>query len=455
MDIGQPFRPRRRLASIVLAAPLAYVSTVSAANLAYEVTAGAGHTDNIARTADNEIEEDIAAAGLQFSLDQASARLQADLIGNLTYHEYLDDTYDSEVLGNFAGNALFDLVPERFQWMIADNFGQVLADPFQPATPDNRENINYFMTGPNVVLGLGSRTRLRLGARYSMTSYEDTPFDSDSTLGEIELGRTLSSASSISLNARAQQIEYDESLLNADYDQSEAFLRYDAAGARTFLTVDLGYTEIDREAATQSESGVLVRVDASRRVSPSSIMSLTLGREFSSSGAAFASTQTAGTVGVGAAPGRQTADPFTNEYVTLGWSYQRTRTGFELFGSRSEHSYDDRPLFDQTLTAVTAGIHRDLSTATRVQLDATYSKADFREPDSDYDEIAAGLTFSWRLSRSVSLGLTYDYFDRSSDVADGEYTENRYWLSLSYGRGEPRARVRRPDFAVDAVDPGM
>ena len=36
----------------------------------------------------------------------------------------------------------------------ADNFGQVLDDPFQPATPDNRENINYLTTGPDLTFAL-------------------------------------------------------------------------------------------------------------------------------------------------------------------------------------------------------------------------------------------------------------------------------------------------------------
>lgn len=452
--MGFKHRQRRRLAKIAFVAPLAFASSAGAANLAYNLESGIGHSDNIARTPVNEIEEDIASAGLEFSLDHATPRLSADLIGNFAWYDYLDDTYDSELLGNFTGDAAFDIVRERLQWVVADNFGQVLTDPFAPATPDNREYINYFTTGPNVVLGLGSQTRLRIGARYSKTSYEDSPFDSDSTLGEVALLRMLSSASSLSLNVRAQQIEYDEQALNADFDQSEAFLRYEAEGVRTVLSMEAGYTETDQEAADDPESGLLFRLDASRRISASSTVVLGLGHEFSSSGAAFASTQSAAGVGVGAVPGRQTVDPFTNEYVTLGWTFQRNRTGFDLFGSWNDQSYEDNPLQDQTLTSLSAGVHRDLSTTMRLALTGRYGEADFDQPDSNYEEMSAGLTFSWRLSRSLSLQLTYDYYDRTSDIADSEYTENRYWLSLAFGRGEPRARVRQPQFAVDAMDAG-
>ena len=441
--------------AVVLVVTLVWGSTAGAANLAYELQAGVGRSDNIARTAANEIEEDIATAGLQFSLDHETPRLEADLIGNFAYYDYLDDTFSSEVFGNFTGNAAFNLIRDRLQWIVADNFGQVLRDPFEPATPDNREQINYFTTGPNLVFGIGSQTRLRVGARYSMTDYEESPFDSDSALAEIELTRMLSSASSLGLNAVAQQSEYDEQALNADYDQSEVFLRFRADGVRTFLTVDAGYTEIDREAASSSESGLLFRLDASRRLSASSMLVLGLGHEFSGAGTAFASTQAVTGVGVGAAPGRQTVDPFTNEYVSLGWSYERNRTGFDLFGSINDQSYENDPLLDQSLATVSAEIYRDLSTTVRMQLGAAYAEAEFEEPNTNYQEVTANVTFSWRLSRSVSLELTYDYFDRTSDIPDGGYTENRYWLSVAYGRGQPRARMRQPDFAIDAAGSSM
>lgn len=454
MITGVVHRRLRRLARLTIMAPIVFGASAGAANLAYELEAGVGRSDNIARTATNEIEEDIATAGLQFSLDHVTPRLEADLIGDFAYYDYLDDTYDSEVLGNFTGNATFNVIRDRLQWVVADNFGQVLTDPFEPATPDNREQINYFTTGPNIVMGFGSQTRLRLGARYSITTYEDSPFDSDSVLGEIELSRMLSSASSLGLSARAQQVEYDEAALDADYDQSEAFLRYHAEGVRTVLTVDAGYTEIDQEAADDSQSGLLLRLDVTRRLSASSTLALGLGREFSSSGAAFASTQAVTGVGLGATPGRQTVDPFTNEYVTLGWSYERNRTGFDLFGSWNDQSYESDPLFDQSLSTLSGSIYRDFSTRLRVQLGASYAEADFEEPNSNYEEISANATVSWRLSRSLSIGLTYDHFDRTSDIPDGGYKENRYWLSLTYGSGQPRARVRTPDFAIDAATSG-
>lgn len=429
------------------------VDGARAVELDYEVTAGVGHSDNIARTSTNEIEEDIVSGGLTFSLSQMSSRVEADLVGNFAYYDYLDDTYDSEVLGNFVGSGLFHFVPERFTWMIADNFGQVLTDPFEPATPENREYINYLTTGPDFMLGFGSLTRLRLGGRYTLSSYEESPFDSDASSGELELSRLLSSSSSIAFNVRAQQIEYDD-ITNANYDQNDAFLRYSARGARTVLAVDAGYSELERE-SSGTQNGVLFRFEATRRVSESSTVNLALGHEFSGAGAAFATAQSGGSIGLDTALSRQVPDPFTHEYATLGWAFSRNRTGLRLSGMRSEQSYEGASELDQTLTSVTGAIDRALSTTTNLVLESTYVEAEFEEPGRSYDEITAGLTFTWRLSRVLSLHLTYDYFDRSSDSGVDDYTENRFWLSIGFGRGVPRRMTMRPTFAVDAVQPGI
>jgi hypothetical protein len=442
----------RLAVGVVSCLALQLTTSVSAAgDLAYEASLGEGRSDNILRTSNNEEDENIASAGLQFSFDQQSSKLQADAVADLAYFDYRDDTFDSQLVGNFAGNATFAFVPERFQWVISDNFGQVLRDPFEPATPDNDENLNYFTTGPDVTFAFGSQTRLRLGGRYSLTSYEDSPFDSDSVAGQLALIRLLSKSSSISLNGRVEQVDYEERALDADYDQDDAYVRYEAQGARTHLGLDAGYSRIDQDAAADSQGGLLLRLDVSRRISGASVIMLTGGREFASSGSAFAASQGAAGVSLSAAPGRQTVQPFTNDYVTLAWNYSRNRTGLSLFGSRNDESYEEAPTLDQKITRYGVQVSRELSQSMSLSFNGNRASASFDQPGGDYDEDTAGLEFSWHLSRSLVLGLSYNYFHRNSDLAVADYTENRYWIRIGYARGTPRSGYLLPTFAIDSA----
>ena len=94
-----------------------------------------------------------------------------------------------------------------------------------------------------------------------------------------------------------------------------------------------------------------------------------------------------------------------------------------------------------------------MSSSTRLQLEAVYGRGDFEQPGGDYEDLVTALEFIWELSPRLSVNLTFNRSDRSSDRPDGEYLENRFWISLGYGRGQPRAEPLQPEFAIDAVTP--
>jgi hypothetical protein len=428
----------------------------TAGDFDYRASLGAGYSDNVNRVSENEVDTNFATAGLRFSFDELTAKLRADVVGDLAYYDYMNDAFKSELIGNVYADSSFALIPDRILWSASDQFGQLPIDPFLPATPDNRENINYFSTGPDFMVGLGSQMRLRLGARYSVIDYETDPLDSTVTGGQLALIRAISGRSSISLNASVQKFEYKVAALNADFDQTEMYLRYTGEGARTNLKIDAGYSQLDRDALDTNESGALLRLDASRRISASSILSLIGGRQFSTAAGSFASDQGSASLGLGAAPGRQNADPFTLDQLALTWDFERSLTGLALTTSWAKRSYDGNPVLDQSTTTITARLRRDLSASTSLQFSASQTGVRYNPPAVDYDESTAGLSFSWVLSRNLTFDARYNLSHRSSDVASGGYTENRLWLTIGYGRGMPRATRVAPTFGVDSMtSPGQ
>jgi opacity protein-like surface antigen len=443
-------RPRRTLGALACALGLMAQDASLAGDLAYEFRVEAGQSDNITRRAVDPIDETIAAAGLRFSFDQSGARVESDLVGNLAYNDYLDDTYDSEFLGNFVGNVSVELIPERVRWVASDNFGQVLTDPFIPATPENRENLNYFSTGPEAIFEIGSQMQLNAGARYSKTSYESHDFDSDGMLAQLGLERLLSKSSSLGLNVSWQDITYDEATLNADYDEAEAFLRFNAAGARTNLRIDAGYNEIKHSVDDRSDSGPLFRIEASRRVSARSRATLSAGHEFSGSGSAFASAQSGGDITLDPVGGRQTAQPFMLDHARLDWRLNGNRTQFGLSGSWNSQEYSDAPLLDQSFTTIGGTVAHDISPALNLQLELLNTDGNFEQAGGDYQELTAGVSLRWRASRRLSLSLSYDYADRDSDQVAAGYKENRFWLAWAYSYSEPRTALLQPEFRGDA-----
>jgi hypothetical protein len=412
-----------------------------AAGFDYGAELGVGHSDNIRRVPDHEEDETIGSAAVDFSYREKTSKLFADVAGDATFLDYFNNTFASEVVGELAGTVDIAFVPERFVWIFEDNFGQVRTDPFAPVTPANRENINYFTTGPDFTMHFGAETGLRLSGRYSNINYETTPADSTRYLGSATFFRQLSSASEVSLNASRERIDFDAAA-SPDYDRDELYARYDIKGARTTLGVDLGYARVDRTAS--DDSSWLGRVNATRRMSPSSTVTLTFGHEFSDSGQAFRQEQAGAGGGLASETGRQTPNPFTSEYVTLGWDFARQRTTFGVHATYRDESYVATAALDDTRTILDAFVSRDLSPELRVLLGFTYGKNDFKQVGADFDESEVRANLSWRLGRKLWLAVDLEHFKRSSDVPTGEYAETRGWLRLRYG-ATPAARALTTD----------
>jgi len=429
-------------ASVTLAAGMAHAD-----GLAYEFSPGIGNTDNVTRVETDKQDETVAAAQLKFSFDEHSPRVTADLAGNLAYYDYLQNTYPSEVIGNFAGSGTFALVEDHLHAIASDYFGQVLGDPFAPSTPDNRENLNYVTGGLRANFDFGRQWEVDFGGTYSVATYEKALLDSNNLIWDAALTRQMSKASSLGLHLRHANLKYDENVVGAtNYDQNESFIRYAADAARTKLSVDLGYTSIDRE-LIGTDSGLLVRIDAARAISGRSTLTFQAGQEFSNSAAAFASSQSGEVLGLSTQSAQQTGAPFVNRFTTLSWNVIGTRSDFAVIGAWHKQVYNDVTYFDQSFTSLATSIGRDLTPALNVNLNFSYGKGKFELRGGDYSDLLGGMAIRWNVARRIALTFTYDYIKRDSNTTGGDYAENRIWLMLGYQRGAPRSTMRPPEFS--------
>ena len=148
--------------------------------------------------------------------------------------------------------ASYAFIPERFVWVVADNFSQIASDITSVSTPDNRENVNYLSTGPDITIGLTGRTSLLLSGRVNDTYYEEADTDSEGLSGSLALVRQMSDFSALSLNGSTTEVNFDDEVF-ADYRIDEAFLRWSTETERTTFILDGGYNRIDSDTETGTE----------------------------------------------------------------------------------------------------------------------------------------------------------------------------------------------------------
>ena len=409
-----------------------FTGLASAAELSYGVDAGLGYDDNVTRSSDNEQGETIATVGAQLSLDHESKRLNAKISSRLEYHDYFDNTYESDVVGNFLANTTFNLVTERFTWAADDTFGQSSINQFAGDTPANRENINVFSTGPDFKLPLGTRNFLVIGGRYSDVAYEHSDLGNDRISGNVALQRELSSASQVSLNATTEQVRFDDQTLYTDYDRNEAFFGYQRDSSRTHLTLEAGVTEIRTGGENNDDWLGLLRV--SRQASPALTFGMELGHEFSDAGTSFVQQQELQPGSTDPVSIQQVALPFVNEYAELFGDFMRNRTGIELRLGFYDETYDQAPFYDRKRTAIDFRVQRTLSPSLAAHVQANYSHSDYTQQNRDFADLTASIGVNWQVGRLTSVDINYTYVDRSGDGSD--YSSNQIWIRIGYLVGE-------------------
>lgn len=421
---------RGALAQTVFRPPQTNASASKEEGLEFSLSAGVNTSDNVKRVPVDEENGTIESAGVTLGYQAHTRRLDANVDIDAMYDHYLDDTVDDDVVGGLDAQLGVAIVPERFTWTAADNFGQLTTDPFAADTPNNRENINYFTTGPQFVQRLGSSMSLVLSGRFSDTQYEISNLDSRETGGSLSLTRQLAGAGELSIVGDVSSTKFDDQVANTDYDRSEVYLRYSLQGARTILGLEGGATSLD--IGGNSSSGALAEINVTRVLSNAARLSFGAGSQFSNSGDLFREGQNTFGVDPAVSNVSGSGDPFQRRFVRLGFDFDRNRTSLGVNAVSREESYETQTSLDRRVTTWSAYARRRLGPTLQLALFGTLEQEKFDNIDYDEDELRAGAYLDWTFARTLSLRLQYQHFDRDTNTGTSDYKENQASLFLTW-----------------------
>lgn len=381
-----------------------------------DLLAGLAYTDNALLANGHRTSDGIGTVG--FSTDYVRrGNLSLNLLGTVERMQYLHQTFPGSFYGDFLGSAILGKSTDPLQWHVQEAFGETMPDPLAAPTPQNLETINDVSTGPVVNLHFGLTNRLTLSGDYSRTTYQRSPFDSQTYDGGLEFSHALSGASTLSLeasNARTQYLERAalQSFLGVSisaYTIRQAFISYDARFVRTRIVLRAGYNMLSYQPGA-SHGAPLYEVDISRRISPFSTVFISGRSEYSTNGSTMATTQAQIALQSGASlnPAYSVAEPYNQRTGVLGWAFHRARTRFSLTGTISQ------ALFNQATPAisvrslgednyVTEGgdlmIARQLRPTVSIQLRGTASVYRYSNLDARTQRETVELTFSKQFRR--------------------------------------------------------
>ncbi|MBV9696492.1 MAG: hypothetical protein JO005_06135, partial [Gammaproteobacteria bacterium] len=132
-----------------------------------EADGGLIYNDNVDLTR-NGSSDVLALLGIVGNISRTDApRLDYHLDSDIALVKYLRSSFQTQPFGYFDGAGDFKIVPGTLSWTARDTYSQAILNPAEPPTPDNLESLNFFTTGPRLVLRPTLRTTVIVDGTYS------------------------------------------------------------------------------------------------------------------------------------------------------------------------------------------------------------------------------------------------------------------------------------------------
>lgn len=410
------------------------------AALEFEPGIGVGleYTDNATLSSDNTVDDTIAIGYIGASLVQTEGPLRADISAALDHHTYTQDTFDDNTYFNLTAIADWEMIQDRFDWLVRDYYGQRLINTVDPNTPDNIQNSNIFIFAADMFLPVTGRQTLTVLPEYRNFSYEFQATDNQqaSLTGTWEY--RLSPLTTVGATGYVRAVEYDEPRIN-DVTFSSIFFTLTSQRSNSDFSTNLGFTDVDRENGQTTEE-FAGNLDWVFKFSELSRLRTYMSTDLTdTSSGVLLGTEDPGT---GDHNDIQiSTDVIRNKIVAVEFTRKDRTLESTLSGRIRDLNYSESPN-DRSIFALRADLGYQITEIFASGLYALYNTTEFTDITRTDDNIIVGGNVSYRLTRELNTTFDLKYRNRDSTLPTQDFDEWSAYVNLVYGFGQPLRPTR-------------
>ena len=443
--------PSRRsaLCLALLATLPAAIPGARAAQINYSIGGRVEHSDNIALTQTNPMEESTLATDVAFDVTQTGRNTTFVANGGVEYLYYTGGLFDDDVRASLVGQFNWNTWQDRMKVIIEDYANYEPIDVLSPDAPGNQQQVNVFVAGTQFNLRPGDATRVRLDLRYNnYWAEESDDFNGDRYNAAFTLWQEPSSTTRIGFTVEGSEVQYDQvslDTLGADYRRLDSYVTWNRNLANIDLEVRAGYSWVELTDYNTKDDAPLFRTVLTWR--PTSRSTLDMGVYYQFSDAAQElMTDVTDPTGVPANPapgGAPSPDPSD---VTIGPDLYRQRRidiGYRYNGERFDATirpyYEDNDYIDPTAESegsygIGAGVSWSITPSLFFNVSASAGFRSFDSFDRDDDDFSVYIGLTKILTRHWSMGFDLRHQERDSNANEASYDENAAIFSVRYTR---------------------
>lgn len=419
-------------------------AAASAVDLEWSVGGAVEHSDNPALDSEEEMDDTNRVTLGSLSLRKHAPGVTADVEGSFEHNDYVSDVVSDHTEFTLDGALEWNLVDDTLIWFVRDTYRQIPRDTRVVATPETEQDVNAFVTGPDLTLQLSEAMYTRLSPRYGHFWFEDT--DEDHTRHRVvaTLGRRVSPVTDVSVNVAGERVRFTrEAVAQQDYTRREAYLGFRRRLPQGELEASLGRARVRREVLDDLDTD-LFNLRAVTAVSGSVRVGMELSAGTTDLGEKLL-VEPDDPLGTNPAAVSVTGEVGRERRAALFTEYRNGPLTTRVSVDTGEEDYESDAL-DRDTVSGSLRIEYGLTPLTSVAFTAWGLRSEFPELDERDRDRATVISLTRRLGRSLELQVSAEHLDRRSALPESGHEENRARLELRYfGRRMPeRPSPRSP-----------
>lgn len=435
------FSGRRNRISFIVLAGLCLVSRASFA-VQFEPGVGFGleYTDNARLTAEDQLEDLIAAAYVGASVSENEGSLKYDATAAFNKNVYTKDSYEDQRYFNLALNAEWEMVKNRVNWFLRNYFSQRPIISLDSNTPDNLQNTNVFTFGANLIQPISARQNFSLVPMFSQYYYETLITDNKQLSLAATWNYQMSRLTNVGLNLSTRTVDYTEQSIE-DTRFTNASITFSGQRQRSTFSLNLGSTDVRRDNGDETGGFAgyfnwLADLSSRSKFTTNASTDLTDTSSASSSGVNI--------------PGdgndvQITTDVVRNSLFNLAYIRDDASLNTRIWVRYNKLTYSDNPLDREIRTlGVNANypVTQLLSSGAYINFNRT-RQIDSGRLDKRY---TIGGNLRYNFSRKLHGLFDLKYREKESTAVGQSYDEFSVFVSLAYGFGDVKRPTRAGGF---------
>lgn len=398
---------------------------VNSLELGYELGAQFHSSENIFLVSKESVvmpqEEITHTSYIKLNAVENSQFLQAQFNSDFSYQTYQFETSSDSYVGSLFSELLWDISSGMYSWYLFEKYSQIAIKTNEPLTNSNQQNINEFVSGPNLKWQIGRVDWIEFEARLHSFYFENSNTNNERVSGVIRWAKSLSQSMRLSLTYNSIKTDFQDEGNNNNFTQSNVYVGISYQRNLNNFELNLGKASLNEENLPVSNSNY-VNIILRRQMTGGSSVNLEYRQDISDASNEIESGLSAL---VGVFKQKSSSIEYVKEASTVSWGFQFIST------KRDNDISTDNEIEDSVIFNISkiVGVRSNLSLALESKSKEVNSLIQGGYTDTEY---RTALNYNYRINRNLFTMFASESLMRLSTESFREYEDTRIHVTFSY-----------------------